>query len=750
MKRDLISHIPLSLLGGISCLCLFVMTFSVPTGFHLWAFAGLTAVLAPCLGETAPRRRAIALAILAAVYLGTVLTHFSAARNGIADLIRAVNARYSAVYTGSAPRVIWTGDADYALLLPFGGVTLALGLWIGGKNRRWLPPVALTALIFSLCVAVNSFDTRQERLAVLALTVFWLIMTLAGGLRRYRQRGAIAALALLPLILLLTAGVYLAWDPDSWVRTESQNRVVSAFQKDWSRLLRSLGFDVPEAEIEGPDQMGNEGDPTPGGHGTESAPVGWSDQNRQGFDLHEVGPRIDRGITVFRLKADRSDPLYLRGYSLGDYDPETGWLAPEPYTFPAASDLSSVLIPDPRYLPYRILQQHDHPNVRAEIRRVSADTATSLMPYFHSNQIMQMWDDENGSAYYLEGNDVRTYDMLTHYTVLYVPYSGDYSELLDTQGYPDGYTEHVRNKYLTLPEGYREALLPILQEASVPAADRLLKNGDRLSAAKRIAAYLDRLARYDKMTPYTRTGEDFALYFLTQSHRGYCIHFATAGALLCRAAGIPARYVSGFLAQAPETGEWTNVTDESAHAWVEIFLEGFGWVPVEMTPAGRDTSAVVDETTRPAGSTGPTAQTTTLPEGQTAPFATDPGEGEIGTGSHLDLTWLPWAACAAFLPALILLQREWRLARRRRRFKEKDLNRSTLYVWRLALRTARYGGEIPEELRDLAEKARFSREGVDPEERERAITLFCDLRDGTYASLPRRKRIAMRLWSALK
>lgn len=81
-------------------------------------------------------------------------------------------------------------------------------------------------------------------------------------------------------------------------------------------------------------------------------------------------------------------------------------------------------------------------------------------------------------------------------------------------------------------------------------------------------------------------------YFLFDNHRGYCVHFATAAAMMYRMYGIPARYVSGYavdvnLFQETESSNYhytADVTDKSAHAWVEIFLKDYGWVPVEVTP----------------------------------------------------------------------------------------------------------------------------------------------------------------------
>lgn len=98
------------------------------------------------------------------------------------------------------------------------------------------------------------------------------------------------------------------------------------------------------------------------------------------------------------------------------------------------------------------------------------------------------------------------------------------------------------------------------------------------------------------MASYTLTpgrppvNEDIVEYFLFDNGEGYCQHFAAAATLLYRLYGIPARYASGYLVQPSDfrlqDGTWrAEVTDMSAHAWTEIFLEDYGWTPVEVTPA---------------------------------------------------------------------------------------------------------------------------------------------------------------------
>lgn len=93
-----------------------------------------------------------------------------------------------------------------------------------------------------------------------------------------------------------------------------------------------------------------------------------------------------------------------------------------------------------------------------------------------------------------------------------------------------------------------------------------------------------------KLNPFVPTeGMDAVEYFLFEKREGYCIHFASALALLCRAAGVPARVATGFQLHSPdETGAFL-VKSSDAHAWVEVwFGPEHGWRPYDATPeAGR-------------------------------------------------------------------------------------------------------------------------------------------------------------------
>jgi len=97
--------------------------------------------------------------------------------------------------------------------------------------------------------------------------------------------------------------------------------------------------------------------------------------------------------------------------------------------------------------------------------------------------------------------------------------------------------------------------------------------------------YLQRSYRYTLDLPRVPTGRDPVDWFLFDVKTGYCEQFATAETLMLRSLGIPARLATGYA-----TGDYDPVLNQAvvrehdAHAWVEVWFSGHGWVPVDPTP----------------------------------------------------------------------------------------------------------------------------------------------------------------------
>lgn len=267
---------------------------------------------------------------------------------------------------------------------------------------------------------------------------------------------------------------------------------------------------------------------------------------------------------------------------------------------------------------------------------------------------------------------------------------------------------------------------------------------------------------YDLGASAPPAGEDYVDWFLNHSRRGYCMHYASAAALLLRAAGIPARYVSGYVADVPHSGK-TEVTDYAAHAWVEYYRDGVGWIPQEATP-GYQGNAMGDalgesptQSTEPLQSAAPTPSPTPVPTAAPTPTPSATPEGVTPTPSPTSQAgnspggqgggeWKIPSEMKYFLTALfallcLLLGRYMGLKRRGRRLRN-EANRNAAVCWIYSChRSLKYwGGRESAELTALAEKAKFSQHTITQAEHAQALALLTDEVKRVKTALPQWKR----------
>ena len=115
--------------------------------------------------------------------------------------------------------------------------------------------------------------------------------------------------------------------------------------------------------------------------------------------------------------------------------------------------------------------------------------------------------------------------------------------------------------------------------------------GDPTARALTIKNYLEDNTIYSLNTEYT--GPDPTAEFLfSKMKKGYCTHLAHAAAFLLRILGVPARVSVGYAVMAENRGGGSALLIKSsdAHAWAEYYLQGIGWVPLEVTPNVQNTS----------------------------------------------------------------------------------------------------------------------------------------------------------------
>lgn len=248
------------------------------------------------------------------------------------------------------------------------------------------------------------------------------------------------------------------------------------------------------------------------------------------------------------------------------------------------------------------------------------------------------------------------------------------------------YEQFVQENYLSVPDN--EAMKHMLEDFAPYMPAKELPLSDRLYA---IRDYIWERADYT-MTPGAQPADrDFAEYFLSEGHKGFCAHYASAAVLLCRMSGIPARYCQGYIMTqsnfATSKGYQSyeiDIPDDQAHAWAEIYVNGYGWVPFEFTESVVESWHTVPETvvTEPV--------TTPPPPVTSAPQFTTPLQTQMTTTTTQDQSELPAVLtpeqiarikkiiCVIFITALLVvayyLLHRWLTARRKQAIYGSDPN----------------------------------------------------------------------------
>lgn len=105
---------------------------------------------------------------------------------------------------------------------------------------------------------------------------------------------------------------------------------------------------------------------------------------------------------------------------------------------------------------------------------------------------------------------------------------------------------------------------------------------------------------YDLKAESTPEGEEAVDYFLFESKRGACVQFASAMTILCRAAGIPANLIEGYICDTYDEKLGAYVIQEKhAHAFPEVYVPGYGWMLFEPTTASEATGLMGGEPLQP-------------------------------------------------------------------------------------------------------------------------------------------------------
>lgn len=270
------------------------------------------------------------------------------------------------------------------------------------------------------------------------------------------------------------------------------------------------------------------------------------------LDLSQLGSRPEIDTSVMKITTNYNGTMFIRGQ---DYDIYTGlgWQS-------SKDRIEDDLGLDP-------------------IWRSASEFVTIQVP---QQQNLFYYPCYSTQDLTLTGGILQNPKETTKYTFSFSPIRNDWKTIwykYNAEELIPPEVSSVDKRYLALPE-----------ETMLRAQDMLSRlplnpTTNAVDAADIICKYVSQCAVYNTIPSIMPEFEsDFSMWFLESGDAGYCIHFASAAVVLLRAAGIPARYVEGYLVQTNHT-EPTNVQEQMSHAWVEFHLDYVGWVIMDPTPS---------------------------------------------------------------------------------------------------------------------------------------------------------------------
>jgi transglutaminase-like putative cysteine protease len=177
------------------------------------------------------------------------------------------------------------------------------------------------------------------------------------------------------------------------------------------------------------------------------------------------------------------------------------------------------------------------------------------------------------------------YHFVRAYKVESAAFIGDVSALLGRRAGNPLWSRQVWSHYTRTPEDPRyrrlaEEIVSRLQEQY---------REDPMARAVMVKLWLETEGTYS-LSQRILDSDDAVARFLFGDKVGYCVHFAHAATYLVRSLGVPARVATGYAADARYRFEGSALLlqDANSHAWCEIYLEGVGWVPLDVSPQRTD------------------------------------------------------------------------------------------------------------------------------------------------------------------
>lgn len=272
---------------------------------------------------------------------------------------------------------------------------------------------------------------------------------------------------------------------------------------------------------------------------------------------------------VLELYSQQSGQVYMRWKSFGDYYLGNGSTVMANWT--AGPEYGKTL--DGKYS-YNYLS-----GIALEKSGLMSSNELKIKNYT-TDQLLPAYLDNDALKYEIPRSDVHYGSRVSEeYSVYYFNYGDHGAGLSGSLGeYRDeelAYRQFVRNNYLYVDTETRAYMNKVIAQNGL--------TGSSSALISKVASFIQGSARYN--LEYDRALDmetNPVISFLDEYKEGVCRHYAQAATLLFRTLGYPARYTIGYSANTEEY-KWTTIMSDRGHAWVEVYLNGIGWITVEVT-----------------------------------------------------------------------------------------------------------------------------------------------------------------------
>ena len=472
-------------------------------------------------------------------------------------------------------------------------------------------------------------------------------------------------------------------------------------------------------------------------------------------DFNELGDLKMSGEVMMEITADEHESLYLRGFVGSEYTGD-GWTEVDGGDLYDYADESYWIHRDGMYGQNQIASAAQVLDEKAAEKTLTMSVETKGADrhfYYTPYELTGLTDS---------GEQIMTETMLSDSSITSGGWSGQKKYEITTlenqvKRYPalvsqlkENYSSGSMEQYVINESQYNALVYDIytelpdemtkLMENQLKPYSATLQQGEKhlnYTLAKQIIQdYLNKNVTYSEEIARRGEDADFVTDFMEISKSGYSVHYATTAALMFRYYGIPARYVEGYLitpekVRSAKAGSTVSITGKDAHAWVEYYQDGIGWIPFEVTPPYMDVMEQPEMTTA-VGAGGVSGQGS----GAAMEMAQDNYEPEEPEKAEEEKS-VPWnrifagagLLILAVLAALItahLVRRKKKLNELERSFEMDDRDASVInmYVYILALQEL-LGVQSDPQIYSIYQRAAFSADQVSPDDR----SLVADCKD---------------------